>query len=59
MLGQLYRASEQPARAVAMYRRAIELQPGNEEAAAELAAIEPPRGADPGSGKILKKLFRK
>ena len=59
VLGQLYRASEQPARAVAMYRRALELQPGNEEAVAELAALEPSRSGDPGSGKMLKKLFRK
>jgi tetratricopeptide (TPR) repeat protein len=59
VLGQLYRASEQPARAVAMYRRALELQPGNDEAAAELSALEPSRSSDPGSGKILKKLFGK
>jgi tetratricopeptide (TPR) repeat protein len=59
VLGQVYRASDQPARAVAMYRRALELQPGNDEAAAELTALEPSRGGEPGSGKILKKLFRK
>jgi tetratricopeptide (TPR) repeat protein len=58
VLGQVYRASDQPARAVAMYRKALDLQPGNEEAVAELAALEP-RSADPGSGKLLKKLFGK
>ncbi|HVR70679.1 MAG TPA: protein kinase [Vicinamibacteria bacterium] len=58
VLGQVYRASDQRARAVTMFRRALELQPGYEEAVAELAALEPPRG-DPGSGKILKKLFGK
>jgi hypothetical protein len=59
VLGQVYRASEQRARAVTMYRRALELQPGNAEAQAELASLEPGRGTDPGSGKILKKLFGK
>jgi tetratricopeptide (TPR) repeat protein len=59
VLGQVYRASDQRARAVTMYRRALELQPGNEEAVAELTALEPPRSGDPGSGKMLKKLFRK
>jgi tetratricopeptide (TPR) repeat protein len=58
VLGQVYRASDQRARAVTMYRKALDLQPGNEEALAELAALEPPP-VDPGSGKILKKLFRK
>jgi Tfp pilus assembly protein PilF len=63
VLGQVYRASDQRARAVGMYRKALELQPGNEEALAELAALEPPpSGAAPpgsGSGAILKKLFGK
>jgi tetratricopeptide (TPR) repeat protein len=59
VLGQVYRASDQPARSVAMFRKALELQPGNEEAGAAMAALEPPPQRDPGSGKILKKLFRK
>jgi tetratricopeptide (TPR) repeat protein len=59
VLGQVYRASDQRTRAVAMYRKALELQPGNEEAVAELDGLEPSRAPEPGSGKILKKLFRK
>jgi cytochrome c-type biogenesis protein CcmH/NrfG len=62
VLGQVYRASDQRARAVGMYRKALELQPGNEEALAELAALELPSGDAPpgsGSGAILKKLFGK
>jgi cytochrome c-type biogenesis protein CcmH/NrfG len=58
VLGQVYRASDQKARAVATLRKALDLQPGNEEAAAELALLDPHAG-DPGSGKILKKLFGK
>jgi serine/threonine-protein kinase len=58
VLGQVYRASDQRSRAVTMYRKALELQPNNEEAVAELAALDP-RGNEPGSGKILKKLFGK
>jgi hypothetical protein len=58
VLGQVYRASSQRARAAAMYRRALELQPGNAEAQAELTALDPASGSDPGSGR-LKKLFRK
>jgi tetratricopeptide (TPR) repeat protein len=59
VLGQVYRASDQPARAVGVYRKALELQPGHEEALAELAALEPPSDDAPGSSKILKKLFGK
>jgi tetratricopeptide (TPR) repeat protein len=58
VLGQVYRASDQRSRAVTMYRKALELQPNNEEAVAEMAALDP-RGNEPGSGKILKKLFGK
>ena len=59
VLGQVYRASDQRARAVTMFRKALELQPGNEEAGAEIAALEPPPQRDPGSGKMFKKLFGK
>jgi serine/threonine-protein kinase len=58
VLGQVYRASDQKARAIATLRKALELQPGNDEAVAELAALESPPN-EPGSGKILKKLFGK
>jgi tetratricopeptide (TPR) repeat protein len=51
VLGLLYRASEMRSRAVTMVRKALELQPDNEEARAELAALgggeepePPPRG---------------
>ena len=44
---------------VTMFRKALELQPGNEEAGVEMAALEPPPQRDPGSGKMFKKLFGK
>ena len=68
VLGLVYKATDQRARAVTMYRRALELQPGNAEAQAELSALDPGRGTDPGSGPgsgtgtgsgKLKKLFGK
>ena len=60
VLGQVYRASDQRARALATLRKALDLQPGNEEAIAEMAALEP-RSDDPGSGsgKVFKKFFGK
>jgi curved DNA-binding protein CbpA len=60
VLGLVYKATDQRARAVTMYRRALELQPGNAEAQSELSALDPGRGTDPGTGSgKLKKLFGK
>ncbi|PYQ18621.1 MAG: hypothetical protein DMF81_24385, partial [Acidobacteria bacterium] len=56
-LGELYRASQLKSRAQAMYRKAVQAQPGHAEAMAELAALDgegPPEG-----GTRLKKLFGK
>ena len=54
VLGHIYRAGDLPTRAVAMYRRALTLQPGHPEASEALLALDPdaaPR--DP----LLKRLF--
>ena len=56
-LGELYRASQLKSRAQAMYRKAVQAQPGHQEALAELAALDgegPPEG-----GTRLKKFFSK
>ncbi len=56
-LGNLYRASQLKSRAQAMYRKAVQVQPGHQEALAELAAFDgegPPEG-----GTRLKKFFSK
>jgi tetratricopeptide (TPR) repeat protein len=56
-LGNLYRASQLKSRAQAMYRKAVQAEPGHQEALAELAALDgegPPEGAT-----RLKKFFSK
>ncbi len=50
-LGMLYKAGGLPARAQAMFRRALELRPDHREAATELDR------EGPGSGGLLKRLF--
>ena len=57
VLGNLYRASQLKSRAQSMYRKAVQAQPGHQEALAELAALDgegPPEG-----GTRLKKFFSK
>ena len=51
-LGLLYKAAGLAARAQAMFRRVVELQPDHREAAAELGP-----GEGPGGGGLLKRLF--
>jgi hypothetical protein len=62
-LGQLYLASRLKARALAAYRKVLELAPEHEEAlaaAAELAAEGAPHEApEPEGGGLLRKLFKK
>jgi len=55
-LGNLYRASQLKSRAQAMYRKAVQAQPGHPEALAELAALD---GEGPEGGTLLKKFFSK
>jgi hypothetical protein len=50
-LGMLYKSGGLPARAQAMFRRALELRPDHREAATELDR------EGPGSGGLLKRLF--
>ena len=55
-LGNLYRASQLKSRAQAMYRKAVQAQPGHQEALAELAALD---GEGPEGPTLLKKFFSK
>jgi hypothetical protein len=55
-LGNLYRASQLKSRAQAMYRKAVQAQPGHAEALAELAALD---GEGPEGPTLLKKFFSK
>jgi Protein kinase domain/DnaJ domain/Domain of unknown function (DUF4388) len=56
VLGNVYRGSELKTRAVAMYRRALSLQPAHPEAVEGLEQLEP-APADPGRGTFMSKLF--
>jgi curved DNA-binding protein CbpA len=58
VLGHVYRATNLRSRALASYRKALELDPRNEEAHAEIAALEPQDEAPPPSS-IRGKLFGK
>jgi hypothetical protein len=53
LLGDLYRASELPARATGMYRKALELQPQNRHALRELARLEGAGSPTAGSASLL------
>ena len=55
-LGDMYKDGLLTSRAVAMYRRVLELDPDNHHAQAALRELE---GPDPGSGGLLKKIFKK
>jgi len=66
LLGTIYKASGLRSRAISMFRKAVELKPEHEEAAAELLSLtpEPPPEEGPetgaqGGGGLLKKLFRR
>lgn len=66
MLGTIYKSSGLRSRAVHMFRKAVELKPEHEEAAAEIKALLPelaaegdqPEESGP-SGGLLRKLFRR
>jgi len=53
LLGDIYKASRLPARAAAMYRKALSIQPDNRHATRELARLEGPAPTPPASGKLL------
>jgi tetratricopeptide (TPR) repeat protein len=57
VLGLVYRATNLRSRALASYRRALELDPRNEEAHAEIAALGPDEAPPPSS--LRNKLFGK
>jgi tetratricopeptide (TPR) repeat protein len=58
VLGHVYRATNLRSRALASYRKALELDPENEEAPAEIAALGSPDEAPPPSS-LRSKLFGK
>ena len=55
VLGNIYRASQLASRALAMYRKALQLQPADQEAQEGLAALSPE--SENGAGR--RRLFRK
>jgi serine/threonine protein kinase len=55
-LGDVYRASQMTSRAIAMYKKGLELDPENHHARAALKELE---GPDPGGSGLLKKIFKK
>jgi predicted Ser/Thr protein kinase/tetratricopeptide (TPR) repeat protein len=57
VLGNIYRAGQLRSRALAMYGRALALQPGFAEAIDGLASLGPREPAPPESGSLMKKLF--
>jgi tetratricopeptide (TPR) repeat protein len=67
LLGTIYKASGLRSRAIHMFKKAVELKPEHEEAAAELKALvpePPPEGEQPEEGGqqgggLLRKLFRR
>jgi curved DNA-binding protein CbpA len=62
LLASIYTARGLKARALAMYRKVLELKPEHEEAAryvAENGAVEPPQQPPEGGGGLLGRLFRK
>jgi tetratricopeptide (TPR) repeat protein len=59
LLGALYKERNLRARALSMYRKAVELKPEHEEALAQLAELTPPPEEEPPPDKpgLLKKFF--
>jgi hypothetical protein len=53
LLGNIYKASDLPVRAAAMYRKALSVQPGNKHATRELAALEGPAPPPAATGSRL------
>jgi hypothetical protein len=53
LLGDIYRASQLRARATTMYRKALDLQPGNRHALRELARLDSTATPASGTGSLL------
>jgi curved DNA-binding protein CbpA len=53
LLGDIYKASDLPVRAAAMYRKALSVQPANRHAARELLALEGPATPHSAPGSLL------
>jgi tetratricopeptide (TPR) repeat protein len=59
LLGEIYAGRGMRTRAVAMYRKVLELKPDHAEAAQYLAANAPAQTGDEGGGGLLGRLFKK
>ena len=62
LLGRIYAQREMKSRALAMYKKALELKPDNEEAfkfVAENGGADPPPGESEGGGGLLGRFFKK
>lgn len=62
LLGGIYKASGLKARALAMFRKALELKPDSEAAAEGVRELGGPKertGPQPGVGSLLRRLFKK
>jgi cytochrome c-type biogenesis protein CcmH/NrfG len=57
VLAELYRSTQMPSRALAMYRRALEIDRENKEALAGARFLASPDAPPPDNSKLLKKLF--
>jgi cytochrome c-type biogenesis protein CcmH/NrfG len=59
LLGRIYKDQGLKTRSQSMFRRALELKPDHEEAAAELAEPTAESEAPSGGGGFIRKLFGK
>jgi hypothetical protein len=59
LLGDIYKASDLPVRAAAMYRKALSLNPNNRHAARQLASLEPATPPTPEGGPLLRFLKKR
>jgi cytochrome c-type biogenesis protein CcmH/NrfG len=57
VLAELYRSTQMRSRALAMYRRALEIDHDNRDAQAAIRFLQSSEAPSPETGKLLKKLF--
>jgi serine/threonine protein kinase len=57
VLAELYRSTQMRSRALAMYRRALEIDPDNKDAQAAVRFLQSAEPPSPETGKLFKRLF--